>query len=162
MGLLLLAACPISSSLFQSLLPETNLSLTLIKVKILQLLYKNAMGRALSNPAAGDNLSSPSLLLPPCVFPAFMCLSHPAWLLSCYLLTRSSLHHPIALFSVLLLLHVCLCLSTLQKYSVRSENHNYHSCQILSASPPSTFSCKKRHSVPLHSPSPPPPFPSQA
>lgn len=50
------------------------------------------MGRAHSNPAAGDNLSSPSLLLPPCVFPAFICLSHPALLPSCYLLTRSSLH----------------------------------------------------------------------
>lgn len=164
MGLLFLAASPISSSLFQSLLPETNPTLLLIKVKIPQLLYKNAMGRAQSNPAAGDNLSSPSLLLPPCVFPAFICLSHPDLLPSCYLLTRSSLHLPVALFSGLpllpILLCVCVLLPALQKYSVRSENHNYHSCQMLSSSPPSTFSCKiSRHSVMLHSP-PTPSLPS--
>lgn len=40
MALLLLAVSPISSSLLQSPFPETNLCLTLIKVKILQLLYK--------------------------------------------------------------------------------------------------------------------------
>lgn len=164
MGLLLLAAAPISSSFFQSLLPKTNLSLSLIKVKILQLLYKSATGRAQSNPAAGNNLSSLSLLplLPPCVFPVFICLSHPAQLPSCWLLTRSSFHPSTALFSGLpllyILLRVCLFLPTLQRYLLRSENQNYYSCQMLSASPPSALSCKiSRQSVML-----PPPFPSQA
>lgn len=131
--MLLLARSPISSSLFQSLHPETNLPLALIKVKIPQLLYKTATGRAHSNPAAGDNLSSPSLLLPLCVFPAFIRLSHPAQLPSCYLLTRPSLYPLLAVFSSLALFHillcvcvrVCLCVClphpTLQKYSVRRE-----------------------------------------
>lgn len=131
--MLLLARSPISSSLFQSLHPETNLPLALIKVKIPQLLYKTATGRAHSNPAAGDNLSSPSLLLPLCVFPAFIRLSHPAQLPSCYLLTRPSLYPLLAVFSSLALVHillcvcvrVCLCVClphpTLQKYSVRRE-----------------------------------------
>ena len=130
-GLLLLARSPISSSLFQSLHPESNLPLALIKVKIPQLLYKTATGWAHSNPAAGDNLSSPSLLLPLCVFPAFIRLSHPAQLPSCYLLTRPSLHPLLAVFSSLALFHILLCvracvcvclpLPTLQKYSVRRE-----------------------------------------
>lgn len=49
--------------------------------------------------------------------------------------------HSVTLLSalplLLILLCVCVCLSA-ETFS-RSENHNYHSCQMLSSSPPSTF-----------------------
>jgi len=96
---------------FNPLFPETNLSLTLIKFKILQSLYKTPQGEHKVNRAAGDNLSSPSPLLPPHVFPAFLCLSLPALLLSRYLLTQPSLHRPIAPLSDLLP-HPLLCVSS--------------------------------------------------
>lgn len=102
-------------------------------------------------------------LVTTCLLPRFYCFhvyflplhASPTQLPSCYLLTQPSLLHLMTSFPGLLLafLHILLCMSvspTFQKYSV-SGNHNYHSCQILSVSPPSTFSCKiSRHTVTLH------------
>lgn len=164
--MLLLAQSPISSSLFQSLHPETNLPLALIKVKIPQLLYKTATGRAHSNPAAGDNLSSPSLLLPLCVFPAFIRLSHPAQLPSCYLLTRPSLYPLLAVFSSLALVHILLCVCVRVFVCVSAAPYiaeifsKKRKIAIITAAKcrqphlPSSFSCKiSRLSVTLRSPS---------
>lgn len=165
--MLLLARSPISSSLFQSLHPETNLPLALIKVKIPQLLYKTATGRAHSNPAAGDNLSSPSLLLPLCVFPAFIRLSHPAQLPSCYLLTRTlTLSPPCCVFKpcsrsyppVCVRARVFVCVSATpyiaEIFSKKRKIAIITAAKCRQPHLPSSFSCKiSRLSVTLRSPS---------
>lgn len=82
MALLLLAASPISSSLLQSPFPETNLCLTLIKVKILQLLYKKTPQGELS--VILQLVTTCPLLRLYCIhayFPDFIGPSHPIPLL---------------------------------------------------------------------------------
>lgn len=95
---------------FQSLIPETNLSLTLIKVKIVQFLDKMPWGE----------LKVILQLVTTCLLPRFYCFhvyflpldASPTQLLSCYLLTQSSLLHLMTSFPGLLLvfLHILLCM----------------------------------------------------
>lgn len=74
----------------------------------------------------------------------FLLHASPTQFPSCYLLTQPSLLH--LMTSSYPPVDACFSL-----HSRKSENNNYHSCHILSASPPSAFSCKiSRHTVTLH------------
>lgn len=123
-----------------SLIPETNPLLTPVKVQIPQLLYKNTAGRAQSNPAAGESLSSPHFYwLHVCPPPLFSSLTQPCPPLAiCW-----PNNHPIS--QSLCFLHSPSFISSSvcrQKHSGRRENHNYHSCQAPSGSLPFTLSSK--------------------
>lgn len=75
-----------------------------------------------------------------------MCVQYlPVHAFTRHLLTQPSLHHLLSSSPAppsAFLISFCVCVCAFQKYPVRRENHNYHSCQIMSVPPPSTSSCQ--------------------
>lgn len=142
----LLFPLSISSSLDQSL-PHTH------KSQNPTITVWSAMGRARRNPYSWwQPVLSLAFTASVCISFPFLCLSLPVLYLSCYLLTWPSL------WLLDLLPNIFLCESISSHipgiFLARYKNHNYHSCQILSAS-----SLKiSRQYVMLHSLSPPPPL----